>query len=69
MKNPFSWSRVAPYGRTHTHTGGGRTDGRTDRQKQADMTKRIVAFRNFANEPKKNGGRMEKFNKLTNQMY
>jgi Fe-S-cluster formation regulator IscX/YfhJ len=28
----------------------GRTDGRTDRQ--TDMTKLIVAFRNFANAPK-----------------
>jgi hypothetical protein len=29
----------------------GRTDGRTDRQ--ADVTKLMVAFRNFANAPKK----------------
>jgi len=36
-ENPFSESRVGPCGRT---------DG------QADMTKLIVAFRNFANAPK-----------------
>jgi len=37
------------------HTDG-RTDGRTDRQtdRRKDMTKLVVAFRNFANEPKKN---------------
>ena len=36
-ENPFSGSRVAPRGQT---------DGRTD------TTKLLVAFRNFANEPK-----------------
>ena len=29
----------------------------------------MVAFRSFAKVHKKNGGRMERFNKLTNQMY
>jgi len=40
-KNPSSGSPAVPYGRTV-----GRTDGQTD------MTKFIVAFRNFANAPK-----------------
>jgi hypothetical protein len=31
------------------------TEGRMDGQTQTDMTKRIVAFRNFANAPKKTG--------------
>ena len=39
-KNPSSRSRVFP---------GGQTDGWTDRR--TDMTKLIVAFRNFANAP------------------
>jgi hypothetical protein len=41
-QNPYIKSRVVPYERT---------DGRTDRQ--TDMTKLIVAFRNFAKAPKK----------------
>jgi len=36
-ENPSSWSRVVPCGRTDRRT---------------DMTKPIVAFRNFANAPK-----------------
>lgn len=57
MKNPFSCSRVA-HTRGHTHTQadrqrGGRKDGRKDRQRQTGMTKRIVAFRSFAKEPKR----------------
>jgi len=40
-ENPSSDSRVVPCGRT-----GGRTDGQTD------ITKLIVAFRNFAKSPK-----------------
>jgi len=40
-ENPSSRSRVVP---------PGRTDGRKDRQ--TDMTKLIVAFRNFAKAPK-----------------
>ena len=41
-ENPSSVSRVVPFGRT---------GGRTDRRK--DMTKLIIAFRSFANSPKK----------------
>ena len=41
-KNPSSGSRVVPCGQM---------DGRTDRQ--TGITKTIVAFRNFANAPKK----------------
>jgi hypothetical protein len=41
-KNPISGSRVVPCGRT---------DGRTDRE--TDMTKLIVASRNFAKAPEK----------------
>ena len=41
-QNQFSGSRVVPCGRT---------DGQTDRQ--TDMTKLIVTFRNIANAPKK----------------
>ena len=44
-ENVSSRSRVFPCGRTD-----GRTDKREDRQ--TDMTKLIVAFRNFANAPK-----------------
>jgi hypothetical protein len=40
QENPSSGSRVVPCGQT---------DGRTDRW--TDMTKLIVAFRNFANVP------------------
>jgi len=40
-ENPFSGSQVVP---------PGRTDERKDRR--TDMTKLIVAFRNFANAPK-----------------
>jgi len=39
--NPSIGSRIVPCGRT---------DGRTDRQ--TDVTKLILAFRNFANAPK-----------------
>ena len=40
-----------------------RTDGRTDRQTHIDMTKLIVAFRNFANAPKKiNKGTLQEMN-------
>jgi hypothetical protein len=38
-------------GRGGRENGGGRTEGRLDRQ--TDMKKVIVAFRNFANAPKK----------------
>jgi hypothetical protein len=41
-ENPSSGSLVVPFRRT---------DGQTDRQ--TDMTKQIVAFRNFANAHKK----------------
>ena len=47
----------------------GRADEQIHRDTQADMIKRIVAFRNFENEPKKNGSRMETANKLTNEMF
>ena len=43
----ISGSRVVPCGRTTD----GETDKRTDRQ--TDMTKLMVAVRNFANAPKK----------------
>jgi len=44
-KNASSGSRVVPFGRI---------DGRTDRreERQTDITKLIVAFRNFVNAPK-----------------
>jgi hypothetical protein len=47
-KNPSSWSRVVPYGRT---------DGQTDRRagRRTDMMKLIVALRNFESAPKSNG--------------
>jgi len=45
-ENPSSGNRVVPCGRTD-----GRTEGRTGGQ--TDMTKLIIAFRNFANAPKK----------------
>jgi hypothetical protein len=48
--NPSSGSRVVPWGEKDGRTGR-REGGRTDRQ--TDMTKLIVAFRNFANGPKK----------------
>ena len=40
-ENPYSWVRIITCGRT---------DIRTD--EQTEMTKLIVAFRNFANAPK-----------------
>ena len=40
----FSGSQIVPCGRTD-----GRTDGRSEGQ--TDMTKLIIAFRNFANAP------------------
>ena len=43
-ENPFSGSRVVPCGPTDRRTGV-----------QTDMTKLIVAFRNFANMPKNCG--------------
>ena len=60
-ENPFGGSRVIPRGRTN-----GRTDGRTDERTdgRADMTKLIVAFRNFANAPKNDICKIESvFNK------
>ena len=46
--------KICPVGAESFHADGqmdGRTDGRTNGQ--ADMTKLTVAFRNFANAPKK----------------
>jgi hypothetical protein len=42
-ENPSGGSRVVPCGRTDRQTEGG-----TDGQRETDMTKLIVAFRNFA---------------------
>jgi hypothetical protein len=42
-ENPFSWSRVVPCGGT---------DGECRTDIQTDMTRLIVALRNFAIEPK-----------------
>jgi hypothetical protein len=58
MKNPSSGSRIVTRGRTD-----GRTDGRTE----TEVTKLILAFRNFANAPKNirvytNGNRTQKKN-------
>jgi len=47
----------------------GRADEQIDRDRQTEMMKRIVAFRNFENVPKKNGSWMETVIKLTNQMF
>jgi len=44
-KNPYNGSRVVPFGQMD-----GRMDRKTD--KQADMAKLIIGFRNFANAPK-----------------
>jgi hypothetical protein len=40
--------KIRPVGAELFHVDG-RTDGRTDRQRQRDMAKLIVAFRNFVN--------------------
>jgi hypothetical protein len=45
-ENPSGGSRIVPCGQTD-----GQKDGRTDRQ--TDMTKLIVAFRDFAKAPEK----------------
>jgi len=50
-ENLPSGSRVVQCGWTR-HTDR-RTDGLTDTDRQTDMTKLIVAYRNFANKPKK----------------
>jgi hypothetical protein len=42
--------KIRPVGADLFHADGW-TDGRTDRQRLTDMTKLIVAFRNFANAP------------------
>ena len=47
-ENPSSESRVVPYGRT---------------DRRIDMTRLLVAFRNFANAPKKDIFNHEKFTK------
>jgi len=49
-KNQSSGSRVSPYGRTDTPTGG-LSDGWKDNQTDRDLTKLIFAFLNFANAP------------------